>query len=946
MPVLVWIAAVGQVERSEAKTQSVFFPPSIVQTLRANLVTNPSAQAKARHCLEAARPWLEKSDEELWSSMFGATIRRSWMVWSNGFCPSCKESVPMTAWKIDGLGRPWKATCPHCQEAFPKNDFAAFYRSGLDERGVFAPSRANRCLLFNTDHPNEDDPLRSFGVDDGTGYHDGTHRWHFVGAYLIYGQWKQVVMAGIRTLATAYVLSGEQVYARKAAIMLDRVADLYPTFDFLTQGLSYEKADPIVGNGMVTVWHDACRESMELALAYDMVFPALAGDGELIAFLADKAAVHGLSNPKRSWADIQGNIEDGILRQVLRRPEKIFSNFPNTETTLIINHAILDWPLNRDRLFDDLQVMLTQATAVDGLSGEKGLAAYSTFAPRTIANTLSLFDRLAPDLLSNLIDRVPNLKQLFRFHVDAWVDERHYPKIGDAGAFGVRDLAYVGASFSRFAFDPALGGIPFVSDFSLFWKLHEITGDPTYVKLLYRANDQALTDLPYDLLCEDPARLQSDVAAVIREHGSSLPVASVNKENWGLALLRSGAEGRRRAVWLDYDIGGNHGRGDGMNLGLYAHGLELVSGFGYPPVQFGGWHSPRANWYKMTASHNTVVVDAKNQFARFGEPETEPLRVQLDPRKGQMLGKTTAWAAGSQVQLVRAAGPSLVQATAMQQYERSLLLVDISPEDSYVLDVFRVTGGRDHAKFLHGYFGEVTSAGIDLQPIADFGHGAQMRHFRGSSPAPGWWVDWKVDDRYGYLPAGSEVHLRTTDLTRNAQAALSESWLVYHDKGVSREAWVPSLLVRRQAQTPSQLSSTFVSLLEPYVRRSKLKSISRLPLQTHSGTDAGDSHVAVAVQQENGKTDLVVAAADDPTDAARRILMQPDWAVATDGDFCLLRRGTTGKIEHLFLYRGTYLKFGPIRLELEPDSTLFEASIEDGRLVILHGRGRVVQAEP
>jgi hypothetical protein len=929
--------APGYAEYPGHKTQSVFFPPAVVRSMQANVAASTWGQAQTRRCLESARLWLELSDDELWAAMFSANIPRSHYVLSNGSCPACKEGVPMNSWKIDALRRPWKVTCPHCDAVFPKNDFAAFYRTGLDPHGIFAPDRADRSLLSNLEHPGIEDAQRSFGVDDGTGYHDGTHRWYFIGAYLVHGQWKQMVMGGIRTLAAAYVLTGDRVYARKAAIMLDRVADLYPSFDFLSQGLSYERADPIVGAGMVTVWHDACRESMELALAYDMIFPAMADDRELVQFLAAKASAHRLENPKRSFADIQRNIEDGILRQVIRRPDRILSNFPNTEVTLIMNQAIIGWPGNREPLEEALQAMLEKATAVDGLSGEKGLASYGAFAPQTVAGVLSLFDRLAPDLLPTLVNRVPTLKQLFRFHVDTWLGEIYYPKIGDAGAFGMRDPSYAGASFSKAGYDPAQGGIPFVSDFSLFWKLYEITGDPTYVRLLYRANANVLTDLPYDLLSAHPGQFQQAVAAVMRDQGTTLSVAAVNKEAWCLAILRSGTGATSRAVWLDYDIGGNHGRGDAMNIGLFAHGLELLSGRGYPPVQFGGWHSPRANWYKMTAAHNTIVVDGKNQFARFGQPETEPLQVQLNPLKGQVRGQTTAWANGAEVQLIRASGPALVQSTTLQQYERSLLLVNLSPEDSYVLDVFRVTGGRDHAKFLHGYFGDATATGLELQPMADFGHGTQMRNFRGGSPLPGWQVDWKVDDRYGYLPIGTEVHLRYTDLTRHTQAALAESWLMYHDAGENREAWVPSLLVRRQTATAQPLASTFVALLEPYAGRSNLKAITRLKLLTAAGGDAGDAHVAVAVEQADGKTDMLVASADFPPDAPRRVLVQPDWSFATDAEFCMVRRDAVGLIEHLFLSRGSFLKCGGMHLELEPDIDLFEAEVRDGKLVILHG---------
>jgi len=59
---------------------------------------------------------------------------------------------------------------------FPTNDFEAYYRSGLDEHGVFDPKRADRALLFNTQHPDPNDPLHRFGVDDGTGYAEGENR--------------------------------------------------------------------------------------------------------------------------------------------------------------------------------------------------------------------------------------------------------------------------------------------------------------------------------------------------------------------------------------------------------------------------------------------------------------------------------------------------------------------------------------------------------------------------------------------------------------------------------------------------------------------------------------------------------------------------------------------------------------------------------------------------
>ena len=905
---------------------SVFFPEPVRTALRANLQKDSRAQAQAEQCLAAARPWRDRSDEELWSAIFGATMKRSWMVWSNGHCPACHGDVPMYDWKIDALRTPWKVACPHCAAQFPKNDFAAFHRSGLDVHGVFDPACADRALLFNPQHPSPDDPRHTFGVDDGTGYTDGTNRWYFIGAYLVRGQWKQFVLPGIRLLAMAHLLTGDPVYAHKAAILLDRVADLYPSFDYLTQGLAYEKADPVAGMGLVSVWHDACRETREIALALDMIAPALEADEDLVRFLSRQAARHQLPNPKDTPARIRANIETGILHHVLQHPEKILSNFPHSEVTLLIAQAILGWPDNRPQLLADLQTMLERVTAVDGLSGEKGLGGYAAGAPRIVASFLSLFSRLAPDLLPEMVRRVPALVQMFRFHADTWIGGVLYPRIGDTGAFGRPDTSYLGATFSRNPFDTEGASLPFSSDFTLFWNLHRITGDPTFVQLLYLGNDRRVDGLPHDPFAPDPARFQQDVAAVIRAHGATLPVRSVNKEQWAIGILRTGTGAAERAVWLDYDVGGNHGRPDAMGIGLYAKGVELLPGFAYPPVHFGGWYSPRALWYKRTAAHNTVVVDGKDQTPLRNTPETEPLAVQLNPCKGLVRGRTTAWAAGTQVKLIQAAGPELVKTTPLQRYERALLLVDISADDSYVLDVFQVAGGRDHAKFLHGYFGTATATGLSVEPQPDFGGpDVQMRNFRGGAPAAGWQVDWQIEDRLNLLPAGTDVHLRYTDLTTGAQAALAESWLAYHDQGANHEAWLPSLLVRRQAPA-APLTSTFVGVLEPYAVRSKLGRIRRLPLQTSTGQDAGDMHVAVAVTLADGREDLLITAAAPADGAQRPILVQPDWHCTTDANFCVIRRNPAGSIEHIFLHGGSHVQCGPHRVELNGKSTWVETN--------------------
>ena len=141
---------------------------------------------------------------------------------------------------------------------------------------MFDPQRANRSLLFHAEHPDPSDPLHRFGVDDGEGYVEGGKRWRFISAYLIFGQWKQGVVSGIRNLAAAYVATGELAYAHKAGVLLDRVADLYPTFDFGKEGVMYEGPPR---SGYVSTWHDACVEVHDLAHLHGLVAALRAADG-------------------------------------------------------------------------------------------------------------------------------------------------------------------------------------------------------------------------------------------------------------------------------------------------------------------------------------------------------------------------------------------------------------------------------------------------------------------------------------------------------------------------------------------------------------------------------------------------------------------------------------------------------------------------------------------
>jgi len=900
------------------KSGSTFYGEKTLAVVRANVKGDPLLAEFARAVVARARPWREMTDEGLWSLMFGPTITRSWMVWSDGWCPACKGSVPMYEWKMDALDRPWKVECPRCREFFPKNDFAAFYRSGLGKDGVFDPTKADRKLLFNTEHPGADDPLHAFGVDDGVGYSDGEHLWRFIGAYLVYGQWKQAVLGGINNLAAAYVVTGDPVYAHQAGILLDRVADLYPSFDFDAQAFNYERK--LGSKGYVSTWHDACEETRELALAYDMVYGGIARDNGLVAFLSEQAKAHGLP-AKTTFADVQRNIEAGLLRDPLaNHPEKIQSNYPRTEIALAIIESVLDWPGNRAAVMKRIDAMVAESTKADGVTGEKGLGGYAAGVVQGLAQFLQQMAPAEPDLLRTLIARQPVLRQTWRFHIDTLCLDGYYPTCGDADWFAGRHGRYAGVGFQRFG---KLGAVspprpPLApSMYSFLWNLYRATGDPAYVQVLYRGNDNTTDNLPWDPFCADPETMRKGVQAVIAEMGTDFSVGSVNKEQWRLAILRSGTGKTARAAWLDYDWTGRHSHCDGMNLGLYAYGLDLLPDFGYPPVNYGGWDSPRALWYTRSEAHHTVTVDGR-QFPGWAH----------DP----VGGKTTLWADGQGIRAVRASAPGVYADCA--QFERTVFLVDLSPEQFYLLDIFRVVGGSDHLKCVGSSFGAITTAGVNPTEAVEPPGELQVRNVkRDPAPPPGWSVEWKIDDRYGLREKGADVHLRYTDLTAGAQAMLGEAWVSTGSFNAVNEAWVPRVMVHRSAAEP--LTSAFVAVLEPYEKQRALQEIRRLPLVTKDGEILPDTCAAVELTGADGARGLLVSV--DAEDAVGAEVRQPEWNLSLQGEACYLQRNAEGRLTRAALFHGTRLTTGDFTLIAKQPIEFLEVAVTDGTPAVVAG---------
>ena len=848
------------------KTASVFYPEKVLNRIHGNVRRFSWAKDIMDGYVQVAAPWMKMSEDDLWDAMFGHTLPRSWMVWSNGSCPDCKKSVPMYEWIIDPIDAPWKARCPHCSSMFPKNDFESFYKSGLDRTRVFDPAIADRTLLFNEEHPDTADPMHLYGVDDGGGYVDPVtgDRWRFIPAYLVFGQWKKFMLGGICALSNAFMVTGETIYARKAAIMLDRVADLYPSFDFLTEGEVYEKKG---SNGYVSTWHDANIETKNMTLAYDMIYESIRYDPELPAFLTRKAEMTDSENRKRTFRDIAANIEDNILTEAMNHREKIHLNFPGIEVLVSVIKAVLQMEYK-----DDVYALSERAASTDGTTGEKGLSNYSSFTTNVFSDLLALLSAADDGFLSELAVQRPNILKSQRFFIDVRCLNKYYPLCGDTGVFTRTVPKHIGVVLKE-------------ESFTYLWRLWKLTEDDDLLRIIFEANGNSAELKTGDIALEDPEAIYRDVAKTVSRNGALIRQMSVDKKEWHIAILRSGKGASERVVWMKYDsTAGAHGHSDGMNLGMYAKGLDIMGDFGYPPVQFSGWDGIHFKWYYSTAAHNTVVIDRKNDR-----------RINA--------GETKSWVPDGPVRAMVIDGTPVANAT---RFERSLFMIDIDDEDSYMIDVFRVAGGHDQAKFMHSGYASAAVSGANLAPVEEeFALNTMMRAFcSDKAPREGWSMDWKLEDRYGESTEQGIVGLKYTDFTYGAEAQTCEGWVSTGGFDKAREAWIPRAVVRRRLpeDSPNTITTTFAGVFEPYTDRPKIESARRLVIKGNELKDPGCGEVAFEIGLRGGRTDIFVF-----TDKALPVLI-PEIGLRTDSEFCVIRKDASGNIGRIYIYKGSYVE--------------------------------------
>ena len=827
------------------KTERALHTDAEIARARDNIAKYPTAKNLADKVIKTADEWVAWKDDDLRFLLTSADVPRAFAVNAAG-CPKCggkiiEKSGGDYGWIIDPK-LPFKVKCPVDGSIYPTNDYETYYRSGFKTR-------------IGWDTPYVDDgwgaPAPAAAGEGGESGEGGagdakkspSEKFWFV-AYYNHWMWHKHLVPAMAALADAYTLTGDARYAHKAAVMLQRIAEVYPAMDHAKQSrygaMMAKQGRDYPGKVVNNIWETSIAQS--IAEAYDAVWETIDADAEL-------QRVTG-----KPGKDIRAFIEANALEDAIDAyfQGKIRGNFGMHQGALVRLAQVrqhgetnkwFDSLLNEngaERASLGLNYALYNLISRDGVPSESA-PGYNNIWVRKIAEYGDVLQDAGRDVFGN-----PRAKRLFDATLDQMVlDGKFTPSIGDSGnVYG----ALVGAN---------------ADTFQIAYRRYN---DPSYAAFLAKLNASGANSFrSFESLFHPPI----DVSP-----GTKMPPARPRLlDGAGIAILNNPAD----TISLALTYGQHHGHGhyDRLNFELFSGdakgGQPIMPDLGYPDAM-NDFVPGIYTWSKNTVSHNTVVVDGHRQV-------------------GEAPGEVTLFASGDWVRVVDVEAKGTYE--QCWRYRRAMIMVDVDKDRSYFIDVFTVAGGRQHDYVLHGPPGEFQMIGgewgepakgtlagenVALGEIYDDANLAKARG--GFSAYRGSGFQHLFNVRTQQKSGGfAEFHHEKDPASKLRIRVLDQpdQALMLCDARVSpvkNPAVLKYLIARRTSERP--LDSRFVSVIEPFHGEPIIKSVTPLKLDTGEG-------VALAVERTDGKTDIVIydLVGSRKTIRARKIDTRADVAVNT-----------------------------------------------------------------
>lgn len=852
-----------------------------VAQIRRNIKEYPKAKGIAEKIIKAADEWVARSDQYIWDFIPTPEVPRAFNSSFEG-CPVHGMEYfkhGNYSWIMDPFGNPWKIKCPVGGEEYPSNDFLAFYKSGMKDRSLLTGPYA----------------------DDGWGWRkEGAEKKHWFVGYYCHWLWSNYIFPGVTNLSLAYQYTGDEKCARKAIVMLDRIAAMYPAMDHNKQSrYAQEFSIDYTGKILNLIWETGTIT--DLTAAYDNVFDAIAKDG---VWSDEDSPLKG-----KPYADIRANIENNLLREGVNclYDGRIRGNYGMHQQALLKLAIVLQDDTITKRAVD---YVMNNAEGIAGVEGfnyaldnfifREGVSfevapGYCLGWSASLSSVAELLERLGVDIYSQR-----KFKRMLTAYFDIQMLGINTPAIGDSGGLGV------GASNpSTYMARLALDGF----------------GDPVFAKYLldrgiFGENSIGGSgDLRFPVLDESDLRRRASGP-------ESYFSGTRNLGGYGMGFLEhgKGKDGVGLALYYGPAEAG-HAHYDRLAFELIGYGKKLIPDFGYP--QFAAEHKDRPAWETHTLSHATVSVDGSRQTTK---------------RRGVL----NFFAESPDVQVIDVSAPDAY--SSVREYRRMMILIGGESESPYIVDLFRVEGGKSHDYSLHGFDGKFTTQGIDLSDVQTNGTLAGE------------------DVPYSYLYDDPELELPGKTRSFHSYVGGSLSYLYNVQRGTPSVPWsatwtgadagIHAIFPRQSAREaviadgrpprrPGQaesvkfvflrnsgedLSSSFACILQPF-RVKDGKGDKPLVARTLK-TDPESGGALLEIKGPQG-TDYVWAGGDPSSEidvAGIRVV----------GRCAVIRLNAAGSLKSVFLGDGTQVRQGMLSVEADQglSATVESADVEHNEITV------------
>ena len=764
--------------------------------MRTNLEHHDWARKDKARILKAADAWTQYDDARLRTLVTPPAVPRAVVAHVTG--------APVDGEALNKIGRySWIVSFDHPYKV----------RSPVD--GTLYPS--NDFVAFMKTGYKDRSLLTGPYADDGWGATVPGHDkpFWFVG---VYAHWSAVrlLLPAIENLSKAYLLTDDPTYAHACGVLLWQLAEYYPDYWYKKQSrYAKEVMTNYPGRLLYHTW-ESLYTCQTVPIAYDAIKPTLDTD-EALQTMTGQTGEQLLAHiENRILRTMAGDIMDGSGR--------IAGNYGMHQYSLLLIAAALknsapgtlnspemiDWILHNPKV--KAYTAMGMMDAVNNLLHRDGYPfespSYNCHWMIELGRMgLALRDEVGPVLKSS------RYRKLFAWPMQMTVAGEFTPPYGDSNHMFAGKLGWS---------PKYLGGA------------YRVLRDPRIAKAILASGSRGV----HDLFAED---LDAEIAKAGASVKDPLGVTSELLPGVGFASLQCGSDANRTGLALFYGYYAGHKHADRLQLDIFSWRNPLLPDLGYPETA-DSFDPRRYGFISHTVAHNTVMINEKTQ-------DSSP----------KARGRLHVFAPGTGTQLVETSSEGAYPGVA-ELYRRTLMLVEVTPTQAFIVDIFRVRGGSQHDYLAHGNQAEFTGS-------MPFSEPRKVGTLAGADVAYG---DFYDDDRYAdnnkahvpyYLYRGSAFQwlfnvqqtplngVGTVDWRLNRPETLFpkapragvvlRAHLVGDDETVfacdgipqRRKTWPETLkwVVRRRVG--DELESVFVTVYEPYKDTPFIQSVKRLPVR-------------------------------------------------------------------------------------------------------------------